>query len=498
MFSSSSTTGQLEAFALTYIQPGSALTTDDDPSFGAHGLLATALNAPPATHWSRDRTRRLSRTPTTHTLTSSTKSKAEPSSSTTASQYEMALVPLALQKNTAENLRTEPVRLVSSAEQAHQHKITLVYFITLCCVKFAEGWNDGSYGPLLPAFQHHYNGFMLGAIFNIYLDGKIGFGKNAQANGFVSGLSENMEAKLGVMHAMYGLGAFISPFVATHFSAQPRWTFHYLVSASITGLNITAQILIFRFKRIEVLLKECGQAPQEQHHNQAVSTAPRPSTFRQVFGLPAVHILTLFSVIYIGVEVTLGGAQGQWLLWLILTSPAEGWIVTFVIRERGGGRSSGYISSGFFGGIMLGRIGLLWLNKLVGEYKVVVIYTVIAVTIPVKYITKPSAIRLELTVWFVPSIIENAVAISLIGLVLGPIFPLVVSHSSKVLPRWLMTVSIGWITGMGMVGSAALPFLTGLLSSRFGIKSLQPLMISMMAVMLVVWFFVPRSVRRVD
>lgn len=32
---------------------------------------------------------------------------------------------------------------------------------------------------------------------------------------------------------------------------------------------------------------------------------------------------------------------------------------------RGGGASAGYISSGFFGGLTLGRVALLWLNKLV-------------------------------------------------------------------------------------------------------------------------------------
>lgn len=37
--------------------------------------------------------------------------------------------------------------------------------------------------------------------------------------------------------------------------------------------------------------------------------------------------------------------------------------MTFVIDERHGGSSSGYITSGFFAGLTLGRIVLLWLNK---------------------------------------------------------------------------------------------------------------------------------------
>lgn len=39
-----------------------------------------------------------------------------------------------------------------------------------------------------------------------------------------------------------------------------------------------------------------------------------------------------------------------------------GWIVTYIIQVRGGGPSSGYISSGFFAGLTFGRIALLWVN----------------------------------------------------------------------------------------------------------------------------------------
>ena len=41
-------------------------------------------------------------------------------------------------------------------------------------------------------------------------------------------------------------------------------------------------------------------------------------------------------------------------------------MVTYIIRERGGGHSAGYVSSGFFGGITMGRVVLIYLNKKVG------------------------------------------------------------------------------------------------------------------------------------
>ncbi|GLB45231.1 putative major facilitator superfamily protein [Lyophyllum shimeji] len=195
------------------------------------------------------------------------------------------------------------------------------------------------------------------------------------------------------------------------------------------------------------LLEEGGQAPAESN-----SSAPRESNFRQLFGLRSVHVLTIFAIIYIGIEVTVGG-----------------WIVTFIIRERGGGHASGYISSGFFGGEALcsdasGSCGSI---KLVGEHAVIFLYSVIAIV-------------LEITIWFVPSIIGNAVAVSLIGLAMGPCSP-----------SWL---DIGH--RHGRLSRLALPDGTAVLQVRDCV--LQPLMVSMMSAMLVVWAFVPRAVRRVD
>jgi len=82
---------------------------------------------------------------------------------------------------------------------------------------------------------------------------------------------------------------------------------------------------------------------------------------------------------------------------------------------------------------------------------------------------------LEITIWLVPSLIGNAVAVSIVGVLLGPMYPIVMNQASRVLPRWILTGSIGWIAGFGQAGSAFLPFITGAIASRHGIKSLQPL-----------------------
>jgi len=135
---------------------------------------------------------------------------------------------------------------------------------------------------------------------------------------------------------------------------------------------------------------------------------------------------------------------------------------------------------------MTGRVALLWLNQKVGERRVLFIYALLA-------------IGLELVVWLVPSLIGGAVSVSIIGVLLGPMYPITMNHAGRVLPAWLLTGSIGWIAGFGQAGSALLPFMTGAIASKTGISSLQPLLVAMMVFMMVLWALVPgKGSRRTD
>ncbi|KAF8877279.1 MFS general substrate transporter [Infundibulicybe gibba] len=374
--------------------------------------------------------------------------------------------------------------------------VILVPFASVCWCIFITGWNDGSTGPLLPRIQKVYHGYVAGALMNVYLTDRLGFGKVrslcqivaysmqapappfsvfilayaingfglalevAQAIGYVASLEKNAATHMGFLHAAFGAGALASPLVATQFAQLKHWSFHYLVSLSLTILNASILSTVFKFRTQDECLERIGQSAGEKDTSQ-------DTKFRQIMSLKSVHFLAFFILVYVGIEVTIGG-----------------WIVTFLIDVRGGGSSAGYVSSGFFGGLMVGRIALLWLNKKIGERRAIYLYSFLA-------------IGLELIVWFVPSLIGDAVAVSIVGMLLGPIFPVAMNHAAKVLPRWLLTGAIGWISGFGQAGSAVIPFMTGALSSRFGIRSLQPLLVVMMSVMIILWALVPGA-RRAD
>jgi len=134
---------------------------------------------------------------------------------------------------------------------------------------------------------------------------------------------------------------------------------------------------------------------------------------------------------------------------------------------------------------MFGRLAFLWLNKIIGERNVLFLYIVLA-------------IGFELVVWFLPSLVGAAVAVAFVGLVLGPIYPLVMNYARRVLPPWILTGCIGWIAGFGQAGSAAVPFAAGLLANKAGIKSLQPFLKSSMACLVCLWALIPNHPRRLE
>ncbi|TFK82925.1 MFS general substrate transporter [Polyporus arcularius HHB13444] len=383
-------------------------------------------------------------------------------------------------------------------------------FATLCLSIYVSGWNDGTLGPLLPRLQTVYNvgyavislifvvsclGSIVGSCTYLYLTDRLGFGTtvviasvsvmiaycleagavpfpvfvvsyffngfgtaylNAGSNAFLASLSVGKAStRMGILHALYGLGAMCSPLVSTQFAHLPRWSFVYLTHLGISCLNGLLQIAVFRFRTQEECFQEIGQPPPPEDSEGWLER------YKKIFKLRCVHLMALFAFTYVGHEVTVGS-----------------WIVTYIINERNGGPNSGYISSGFFGGLMLGRVALLWFSKLVGERRVVFIYIL-------------AVVSLELVVWLVPNLYAGAISVCFVGFFLGPIYPILMNYCGRVLPPELISGAIGWIACWGAAGAAVFPFITGAIASKAGIVSLLPVLVSMMGLLFTIWLCVP-------
>src|SRR5258708_38349113 len=53
---------------------------------------------------------------------------------------------------------------------------------------------------------------------------------------------------MSILHGVYGLGAFSSPLIATQFSKQRRWTFHFLTSMGVALINTSLLLWVCRLK----------------------------------------------------------------------------------------------------------------------------------------------------------------------------------------------------------------------------------------------------------
>ncbi|KAL0565193.1 hypothetical protein V5O48_016837 [Marasmius crinis-equi] len=291
--------------------------------------------------------------------------------------------------------------------------------------------------------------------------------QEAQASGFIATLTTRTEAKMGVIHACFGLGAFLAPLLATRFAQLNReWSFFFVISLGFAVVNTLLLTTVFRLRSRDRCLAEIGEPVDatccpvgDKGHDDLQSHG----SFARIFENRNVHLMAAFLFVYVGVEATIGG-----------------WMVTFMERERLDdpyAGYAGYVSSGFFGGLALGTIALLWFNSLVGERYAPLMYAVLA-------------LGLEIIVWLVPSFIGGAVAVSIIGFLLGPIYPITMNHAGRTLSRGILSGCLGWIAGFGQAGSAVFPFMTGVLAGKFGIDSLQPLLISMIIFMMALWIVI--------
>ncbi|KAF4611885.1 hypothetical protein D9613_003751 [Agrocybe pediades] len=359
-----------------------------------------------------------------------------------------------------------------SREHAQSHEILLgrIHFAAVCFSLFLSGWNDGSVGPLIPRIQDVYQGSLVGSLSTIYITEKFGFGKIIVFGAAIQ------TAGYAIQIAAPPFPAFLLSFVFTGWGLQlqvrlpilsGQWICHserFMSQEAQANSYVTA----LRSSQTKLgMLHASYDSDDKMKAGESVGEGSRTpengSAFRAVMRDRASQALAFFALMYVGVEVTIGG-----------------WIVTYIINVRGGGTTSGYVSSGFWGGITIGRVALLWVNKKIGAKPVLFLYAVLA-------------IALELVVWFVPSLVGDAIAVSLIGVLFGPMYPLIMEQASRTIPRSILTGGIGWISGIGQIGSALIPFIAGAVSQKHGIRSLQPMLIGMMAFMTCVWAAVPAS-----
>ena len=290
----------------------------------------------------------------------------------------------------------------------------------------------------------------------------LGFGiafNLALNNTFCANLAGNTTI-LGFFHGGYGIGGTIGPLIATSLVTKGHpWSTFYFIALSITLMNLVFGFTVFRnYER---------DTPQSQSLRPTASnptgTSSKSTLLKQALRNKTTILGALFIFAYQGAEVSISG-----------------WVISFLISYRHSSPAHvGYVTSGFWAGITLGRFLLSHPAHKIGEKKAVFLLTL-------------GAAAFQLLVWLVPNVIGEAVAVSIVGLLLGPIYPCATAVYSKLIPHRLQVSSLAAISALGSSGGAVAPFFTGLLAQEVGTWVLHPICIGLFAGMVGCWLSLPR------
>lgn len=281
-----------------------------------------------------------------------------------------------------------------------------------------------------------------------------GFGlamQDTQFNTYVARLP-GAETKLGIVHAIYGLGALLSPTVATLLmKAGLSPPLFYWTNVAFCVLTAVVLFTGFGFRGISY---SGGQACEG-------SPGDKVTALKTVVKSRVVWASLLFITLYTGSETT-----------------EAGWVVSFLMRERDGKTMSGYASTAFYTGLTSSRVMLLPITALLTEKIAVTLYAVIALV-------------MQVIVWISPSFTVNLIAVAACGFVMGPIYPITVSLVTKATPRGYHPGALSLMGCVGQSGSAMFPFVVGALADKYSIKVLQPVLVTMFGTMALLWQLVP-------
>ncbi|CAM1511727.1 Fc.00g092400.m01.CDS01 [Cosmosporella sp. VM-42] len=281
-------------------------------------------------------------------------------------------------------------------------------------------------------------------------------------NIFCGGL-QNGTFMLGLLHGSYGVGGTTGPLIATALVtvADAVWTRYYLVTFGVA--LITLCLSVWSFWGYEQELSPTARARENAPHDSMLVGMVTALKQRVVL------LGSIFIFAYQGAEVSISG-----------------WVISFLINARGGDPSSvGYVSSGFWAGITLGRFFLSGPAQRIGEKLFV-------------YCLVGGALAFQILVWWVPNIVGNAVAVSIVGLLLGPIYPCAAAVFLRALPRREAISGMGTISACGSLGGAVAPFITGLLAQVVGTFVLHPIVIFCFVVMVFCWYHIPSQRKRTE
>ncbi|KAH8424247.1 uncharacterized protein LDX57_013056 [Aspergillus melleus] len=287
--------------------------------------------------------------------------------------------------------------------RSHQERRTCLQSLTskLLAVYWAflvMGANDAAYGPLLPYFESYYDisytavsvlflspvcGYMFAAILNNEIHvrlgrrgiaciqslchlftfavvsfhppypilvatlaiGGVGNGvADSGWNAWIGAMSSSNEL-LGILHGLYGVGAMVSPLIATLLLSKANlpWFRFYHILAACAAIEVVTCVIAF-----------WDSGPDDHQTIENAEESQRGGLRRALFQRPYAWVTwtcASYILVYMGVEVTIGG-----------------WTVTYMLRVRHADLfASDMAATGFWLGLTCGRFILGFVTSRLGQ-----------------------------------------------------------------------------------------------------------------------------------
>ncbi len=241
------------------------------------------------------------------------------------------------------------------------------------------------------------------------------------------------EGMMQWLHACYGIGVTLGPIImTTALSTQNSWRLGYrVVGVFQLAMAVCFALTLTLWNQKEAVV--AGEAPKRltDYKTPLVQTLVQPRVWLSV---------ALFFL-YVGSEVTVGT-----------------WAYTLLTESRGiGTQSAGLLISGYWAAFTVGRILAGLFAKRVGVNRLVAGGLV-------------AALLGGVLLWWNPVRAANLISIPLIGLAIAPIFPALISGTSRRVGANNAANTIGMQMAASGMGTAVIPSLVGILAGRVSLE----------------------------
>jgi fucose permease len=271
---------------------------------------------------------------------------------------------------------------------------------------------------------------------------------DAGLNSYIAGLPNNT-ALLNYLHAFYGAGALLGPIVASSLLALQRgWSSAYIVWGGMSLALLVGVAFLFKEKTL----------PHQE------KTSSEGNMLTTVLKLRVVWLAAIFLMVYVGTESSLGS-----------------WGYSFLTEERHGPLLiSGWSISGYWFGLMMGRLVLGKVAQRLGDRRLIELCLVgVAISL--------------LMIWLLPFALTSAIGLCIAGFSLGPIFPTTIALMSRLVSARVLPTAIGFLASLGSMGFSLFPWVAGNLAQHIGLWSLLPFVILLAIIQSGLWLILHKQ-----